>query len=496
MIISLEEAIHKNLENMFPDGIYALDFKNEHYSELLKRLSAGFSADKILKRRGTIHREMSNHFSKSDQKISIIFHSGQIVVQKEFDEDSYDEEEDRRNYIINSKLKEIIKNPDQYKPVSNMWIIPESHKDELVSAYSSMSSSTNEIREFLKHNLHTQFLLNHRDIIFFLREKIFIREYTSPRKVPEGADKRYAGLDHDDVVTLYKKHFPVGVEDKIEAILPEILSDKLNFSIIDNATFIRDFIPVFRSMVEIIILEHGLDLDDITLEGLSGYILRINLDLILLICAQDLFKHIENRDRNAEKFIKYYSDDVVIDSKHKRVQKYAIVDKKGQKWNYTSILSIIIQNKESDKKILRQEQQIDMIKGRFDIAGNKLIDAEKRKQAITEKSKDINLEIKSLEMQIQSVNIRNTHRSRKEVETEKLSLQRKRLNLLDSKKFLVTKKDQIEREYRNTNTEFTNWENRLRKEKKLLTQMRASIVSLKESYEILLHAMVVTFMKR
>jgi hypothetical protein len=496
MSISLEQLTHDQLSEMFPTGVYALDFSNNHYVDLLNSLTAVFGAEQVIKRRGTIHRAISDHFSKSDQKVSVIFHSGQIVVQKEFDSLDYDEESDRLNYIVKSKLKEIITNADEYKPIPSMWVIPKSHKDELIKAYEKTTASTNEIREFLKFNLKEQFDLTHRDIVLFLREKIFIREYTPPRVYPDGVDKRFAGLDKEEVERLYEENFPDGLEDKIVSIMPEVLAEKLNFSIIDNATFIRDFIPVFRSMIEIIILESGLDLDHITLEGLSGYVLRVNFDKILYLCAKNLFEHLERRDRNAELFIKYYTDDVIIDSKGKRIQKYAIVDSNGQKWNSTAILSIIIQNKESDKKIERQEQQILMVKDRFDKAGNDLIVAESRKDQTNAKFQEMVMEIKSLEMQTQSLNSRMSTKSKNEIENEKLALQRKRLNLLDSKKSMQIKKDQVDREFRNKSTELTNWENRLRKEKQLLSQIKSSILTIKENYEMLLRALVITFMKR
>ncbi len=206
------------------------------------------------------------------------------------------------------------------------------------------------------------FNLGDRDITFFLRGRIWIRYYTPPKKVLEGEDKRYAGESQEELAAMYKMYFPQGMWKDIESILSEVLEEKLNFSIIDNSTFTRTFIPVFRGMIEILLIDVMNPTDRNKIEGFTGYILRIYFDRILLYTAKNLLLFVEQRDKNAEIFIKTFSDDTLIDSNGKKTKKYAIVDEKQQTWNYVTILSILMQYKQSKLRIVSQNNILATVK--------------------------------------------------------------------------------------------------------------------------------------
>ena len=67
---------------------------------------------------------------------------------------------------------------------------------------------------------------------------------------------------------------------------------------------------------------------------------------------------VENPNKNAEIFIKYFVDEVIIDPNGNKIQKYAIVDSKQQRWNFSAILSIMMQYKQVEQKISAQQEII------------------------------------------------------------------------------------------------------------------------------------------
>ena len=80
--------------------------------------------------------------------------------------------------------------------------------------------------------------------------------------------------------------------------------------------------------------------------------------MIFIFTAKVLLDFIENRNKNAENFIKYYNEDVIIDTNGNKIQKYAIIDSKQQKWNYSSIVSVMMQYKQAKIKLASQADAI------------------------------------------------------------------------------------------------------------------------------------------
>jgi len=188
---------------------------------------------------------------------------------------------------------------------------------------------------------------------------------------------------------MYLNYFPDGAWDYIEPILGEVIAEKLNFEIIDNVTYHKQFIPVFRAMIEILLLEMINEEDRSKIEGLAGYVLRQYFHSILLYTAKNLLDYVEKRDKNAEIFIKYYTDDVIIDANGNKIQKYAITDEKQQKWNFSSILSVMMQYKQTKVRLNAQKESILELEERVNECEAEIESEEKNYDTITEELKSM-----------------------------------------------------------------------------------------------------------
>jgi hypothetical protein len=111
-------------------------------------------------------------------------------------------------------------------------------------------------------------------------------------------------------------------------------------------------------MIEILLLEIIDEHQRDKIEGFTGYVLRQHFQNIFLYTAKNLLQYVENRDKNAELFIKYYADEIILDLNGNKIQKYAITDTKSQKWNFSSIVSIMMQYKQMKLRVSSQKEAI------------------------------------------------------------------------------------------------------------------------------------------
>lgn len=342
------------LNTFLPSNLYALDFSASHYKSLLDKLKIAKDEKLFDLRKGILIDGIVEYFNLTFQMVSVDISFHNCSITKHFTDDTSSEMLDRMLFKHTKLLIDISQQKDAYRTLPYLLSIPEETRDLLLKGFIDKNESMEKARKMLRLQIQPIFNLGERDITFFLRGRIWIRYYTPPKKVLEGEDKRFAGESQEELETMYKSYFPNGIWEDIESILSEVLEEKLNFSTIDNATFSKTFIPVFRGMIEILLIDVMNPNDRTKIEGFTGYILRIYFDRILLYTAKNLLLFIENRDKNAEVFIKSFSDDTLIDSSGKKTKKHPIVDDKQQVWNYVTILSILMQYKQAKLRTISQ----------------------------------------------------------------------------------------------------------------------------------------------
>lgn len=351
---------------------------------ILKKLSVYEKEEFFNDKKGAIKKALIEYFIKHNQNVHLEITFRGFTLSKQFLDPSRSESFDRmihKNMLI---LMDVLKRKEEFLVLPFLISIPESIYQSIFKEFTKLGEKIETARTITRQQVNSIFKLDDRDIVFFLRGKITIRSFIPPQKLPPGVDKRFAGETIEAMESLYLQYFPNGAWEEIEPILSEVINEKLNFEIIDNLTYHKQFIPVFRSMIEILLLELLKEEDRGKLEGLTGYILRQYFHPILLYTAKNLLDWIEKRDKNAETFIKYYTDDIIIDGNGNKIQKYAITDDKQQKWNYSSILSVMMQYKQMKVRVTTQKESIFESEGRVSECEAEIEAEQKQYSTLTE----------------------------------------------------------------------------------------------------------------
>lgn len=387
MTSEAEDQIINALNSFLPANLYALDFTAEHYKKLLYALKISDDEKIFEVKRGTLIEGLVEYFKLSHQNILVKLSLQNCLITKYFLDDSGSVEFDRLLYNNSKLLINVAHEKNNFYILPFLLLIPAEIKDTLFKLYLDKQMPIEKARHLTRQQVQPIFNLSEKDIVFFLRGRMWIRYFTPPKKVTDGKDKRFAGESAEQLDSMYKTYFPKGMWKDIESILGEVLEEKLNFSMIDNTTFSKTFISVFRGMIEILLIDVLRENDRNKIEGFTGYVLRKYFDEIILYTAKNLLGFVESRDKNAEIFIKAFSDNVLIDSNGIKTKQHAIIDEKNQIWNYVTILSILMQYKQAKLRIISQNNILVTAKEQLKQYDENLT-SEKNNQVVQEKKVD------------------------------------------------------------------------------------------------------------
>jgi hypothetical protein len=486
------------LDEMLPKHLYALDFTMAHYFELLSKLSVEKSEDLFNDKKGAIHKALINYFIQTYQTIDLSIGFQTFTIKKHFIDPSRPESFDRMAHQNVSIIIDILKRKDEFLPLPYLVSIPNDIRTQIFKSFINKNEDMDTARLITRQQIDNIFALNERDITFFIQGKISIRYYTPPQKFPAGIDKRFAGASVEVMEEMYHHYFPEGAWSFIEPILGEVISEKLNFSVIDNNTFTKTFIPVFRSMIEILLLDIVSEEDREKIEGQTGFILRQYFHDILLFTAKNLLEFIENRDKNAEAFVKYFADEIIIDANGNKIQKHAITDRHQQKWNFSSVLSVMMQYKQTKIRIASQKEAIQAAQERVSECQND-INAEKKFKAETiEKIDEIETTISENDRKVLELT-RRIKEKRDESNTAKSDLIKANElheELIKMKKNHATQLDMVKNRISNKLSELAQRHKKLDYEKTSLKNIIEQSASIHEMYELIAEAISLVLAKR
>lgn len=494
IILDIITLLNENL----PKHLYALDFTTEQYKNLLQKLLIENNETLFNDKKGSIRKALIKYFAQSYQQIDVQVTFASFALKKNFIDPSKPEAYDRMLHKNTITFLDIFERKEEFSPVPYLVSIPEEIREPILENILKFNNNMDAARQMTRQQIEQIFNLDSRDIIFFLRGRITIRHYTPPRKFAEGADKRFAGESIEDMEAMYSTYFPEGAWSHIEPILGEVIAEKLNFSLIDNITFTRTFISVFRSMIEILLLEIIKPADRNKVEGFSGYVLRQYFHPILLYTAKNLLQFVENRDKNAEAFIKYFADEIIIDANGNKIQKYAITDSKQQKWNFSAVVSVMMQYKQVKQKIIAQKEAILIAEKEFNDCQNDVTVEKNNKEIIVDKLADLQETLAENDAGI--LRLKN---QTGETPEEKVSLksQINRLNyhqteLLDLKKKTLSQIELCKNKIANKISELTRRQRKLDYEKKALQTYLEQMAAILETYENVAQALAAVLTKR
>ncbi|MEW5832843.1 MAG: hypothetical protein AB1763_08400 [Campylobacterota bacterium] len=483
------------LDEMLPRDLYAHDFTDEHYRALLKKLGIDESIEQFNDKKAAIRKGIVEHFARTFQHVDVELTPHTFILKKQYADPSLPESFDRLAHRSNLRIIDVFRHKSRFLPVPYLLSIPEEIRQEIMQEYLDKNVPIDTARAIIRRQITSVFDLYDRDIIFFLRGRISVRYFTPPKKLADGADKRFAGESVEDMEMLYKTTFPQGAWKEIEPILGEAISEKLNFSVIDNATFTRNFIPVFRSMIEILLLEILPSEHRGKIEGFTGYVLRQHFHPILLHTAKVLLEFVENRDKNAEQFIKYFSEEVVIDASGKKIQKYAIVDSKQQRWNYTSILSIMMQYKQAKLKLAAQKEAITAAQERITECEAEITVERNQRYTVMDRIAELESIIADGDSRIMQLKNKLADGT-SSAKTDIARLNSQQDELQKRKKNETSHLELANSKLANKMNELTRRQKKLADEKKVFQSILEQTAKLRETYEMLAEALSVVLAKR
>lgn len=469
--------------------MYAGDFTKEMYQSILKKLSISDKEEFFDDKKGAITKALIDYFGQTYQNIELEITIKDFILNKHLFDPTRSASFDRMIYKNMIVLADTQKRKDEYLVLPFLISIPESIYQEIMQSFTKFGESSDTARFITRQQVNAVFELDERDIVFFIRKKITIRHFVPPKKVPSGIDKRYAGESIEELEALYHHYFPNGMWEDIKSVLKEVLKEKLDFTTIDNITFSKTFIPVFRGMIEILLIDVMRPEERDKIEGFSGYVLRKYFDRILLFTAKNLLYFVEERDRNAEIFIKTFSDDVLIDANGNKIQKYAIVDNKQQKWKYISILSILMQYKQAKLRLIAQKEVVAAAREQVSQSDEDLKAEKDTKNLQENKIEDITNLLANSDMiafknrQTNDPALISSHSKQHE-------------NLLTQKKIESNALDVINNRIANKVIELTRRRKKLAYEVKVEQTLIEQMAPLKETYEGIAHGLALVLTKR
>lgn len=486
------------LEKTLPKHLYALDFTTKHYRDLLSRLSIIDNEELFNQKKDEISKGIIEYFALSHQGIDLHITFQTCTIKKHFIDSTRSEIFDRMAHKNVSILIDILDRKEEFHPLPYLVSIPTEIRTKILQGYVNANESMETARHITRQQIDTIFSLDERDIIFFLRGKISVRYYTPPQKFSSGMDKRFSGESVESMEEMYHHYFPEGAWEELEPILGDVLAEQLNFSVIDNMTFTKTFIPVFRSMIEILLLDIVNEEDRERIEGQTGFILRQYFHEILLYTAKNLLGFVENRDKNAEAFVKYFADEVIIDANGTKIQKYAITDRRQQKWNYSSIVSVMMQHKQSKIRIAAQKEAIIVAQERVNESQHDVESEKNHKLEIIVKANETERLISENDTNI--LELKGQAADNIEVRTA-LKSEINKLHDLHAELFKMRKEhnhqlEQAKNRITNKMSELSQRHKKLDYEKKSLQTLIEQSASVKEMYEMITEAISLVLAKR
>lgn len=488
------DSLKDILDYQLDFDMYALDFDFYAYERVIKDLKNSYSNEDIEKYKKDIHNAIKNYFYDLYQNVTII-DEPDFKIEKKF-KNGYSEDEDRILHALRIDLALIFNQPEIYKVLPQMWLISEELRSQLFYELSKIVDDKSKLKDELRDEISYVFDLSSKDIILFYKKEIYIRLYIPPRERISGEERRYEGVNIVELKTLFNRLFPDGLEDKLKDIMQELLDEKLNFSLIDNSTFSNNFLQVFRSAVDMIIVESKVEVEGHMLEPLNGFILRNHFHFLLLLVAQNLLEYIERRDVNAERFLKHFIEKNVVSSKGGRLNR-DIIDERGQKWGFSAILSAIVQNKQSLQHLGVQKYKIHDLQDKINEKREKLLDDDRELKEIKKKIQEIDLELKFLEKEISKFSTIKKSFFTSNDEKEKKDKLSERLELLkDKRKFLITSQFSLTKNSKNREIDLKNWVKKLKEENDSLALVEEQNREINTRYSQLVNAVAKSLARR
>ncbi len=341
----INKFTRKYLLSTLDADFYASDFSERHFGALLDELFIKFGEESTRSRMKTIGTCIANHFRNFSQECEVSINKGKIKVTKKFQEGITTADMDRASIRLGRSIQGLVQEKELYALQEHLLCFPEDLLETLYQNFSSTSIGNDykSLRNIIRPSVEQNFDLRSRDIVLFLRKKLYVRYFIDLRTLPKDENRRFLGVSPEHLEILYKENFPADFGEILLEMAPDVIEDTLDFGRIDNFVFKEKYIEVFRTLVDVAMAEYTSSIDKESVMALNGYILRLHFDSLLYLCAEVLIDMVMKRDRKADEFLRFYNGETIVGSNGKKIKKPFVVDVKENIWNYSSIFSVMTQ---------------------------------------------------------------------------------------------------------------------------------------------------------
>lgn len=243
-----------------------------------------------------------------------------------------------------------------YKGKEDQILFPKELVDKFYYIIENIAKNKENIKEILKLIIREALELNTSDIVVSKNGDFFIKLFDNTKRKPVTEERRYDGIDEDSLKSFYEEFF--SEEDNAVLFLKvarEYVSIYLHEMKITNEQYERDVFKNIQTIIQRHLVSKYDKCNDF-FHGFSGYIFRKHFNKVFEHIADVILKELANSNPHINKFINYYSINVlVLDGKKYKVPSIETSD--GLKWNTTSILLIAKKyfQTNDEKRILLQE---------------------------------------------------------------------------------------------------------------------------------------------
>lgn len=486
------------LSSHVDNRMYALDFTTPMFNQLMEALEESFNKETLHYSMGSVRAAVQAYFKKTDQNIKLLIDdNGNITVLKEYDYPDGTQEYDRKIHPVAMLLVDANENLDDCKISCEVIKLPDALKKTSFKILATLHDDEKMQRDVLRCLMHKHLTIDGKDAIFFIKETIFIRKYI--QRV-SGISEKEHHYNSEEVMRCYSDAFPDGAWKDLESALEETIQDKLNFRRISNALFVKSYVHLFLSVTDIVVANALCNEECRGIaKGISQKVFKEYFDKMLYKCAIILLEYVKERDGNVEKFIKYYEDEVVMDH-GKKFKKHAIVDDDGMKWNYSSILSVVMQYNQAKKKLddievsmMQKKERMTSIKKALESQHTTLRKLEDQKLEIEEVMKQVNAERQQLNYAMRI--------SRNKTETSQLRIKLSRINTqytnsIDRLKIAQSHFNNQKNRVENNERELLGWQKHLQADRDYYKQISEQNKTILDSYRNIVKALGTAIAKK
>ena len=203
-------------------------------------------------------------------------------------------------------------------------------------------------KELIKYAIRQAMELGKRDIIVQLKRmylvKIFetnkiTKETQAKPKARQGEENRYNGYTEEEIEDSYDTIFQTtDIDSFLKPVMKIVFSQKLNFSEITNQFYEKNALKIIQQAIANELLSY-LSLEEDFIVGLSGYIFRKYFYKVHELIAIELLEQIYLKNQNAEKFLSYYTGNVIVENTRKYIIP-SLETKDGKQWSNSAILAL------------------------------------------------------------------------------------------------------------------------------------------------------------